>query len=356
MKIGHLMHLYVKLVMKLIVLMLCLLFSHICYSQTYRFQLYRTAACKTSSYLDSDYALYKIPGSIDTDYYPKAGTVYLPGPGRYGLELGDAPTVDTVFDIRDTGLFVFKYKEPDVGFYYSTAVDDFGRYMSCGKEIQGYFECRYSDGKMKMKGNFVDGVARDSLLTYYSNGQLKTRWRRFKRYHEVEAFDSIGHKEEILTGENGSFMTYHWRKAKEFFPDGKIKLVASNVKHIGLIREYYPNGQIKIEQTTKHRFEFYENGRPKVTYTWKKHIDRVVPPEKGRKDFTVKQTNYDPDGGILQIMIFEVNDVFGLPPKLEIDEYDWVDRLTKYNDGKVVFEIKDMDAKEYLKKYGDKNK
>src|ERR1700759_3623146 len=113
---------------KYLVLSFCILLACLCHGQTYRFRVYRTAACQTKPYLDSDYSLYKIPSKSDSAYAPKACTVYLPGPGRYRLFLGDAPQLDTSFEVRDTGLVVFNYKEPDVGFYYTNAVDVGGRY------------------------------------------------------------------------------------------------------------------------------------------------------------------------------------------------------------------------------------
>jgi len=327
----------------------------LCFGQGVRFQLYRTGPCTTVEKLYTGYYL-ESTDETDTSFYPKNGITYLPGKGRYRIifEPFYGPLANYI-NIKDTGLTVYKYREPDVG-RYEGGVDASPVYRCCGELIDGYFEYYYPNGRLKIRGNFISGHPKDSLTTFYSNGAAEEREHIYKKTITRELFDSLRHK--ILFGEyqRGPVIIYRWHKTTFFFTDGKVMRKESDKRSIQKVNEYYPNGQIKIEQTTKHRLEFYENGRPKVTYTWKKYIDRVVPPEKGTKDFVVSQTNYDQNGEISQTIIFEVHNVFGLPPKLEFDEYDWIVRLTKYNDGKVVFEIKDMDAKECLEKYGDKNK
>src|SRR5579862_5407649 len=108
--------------MKLTVLILFISCSNICFGQSVRFQLYRTKACSTIEKLDSSYWVYKVGALFDTSYSPKSGIAYLPGPGKYGVS-GIGPIVDTVFDIRDTGLFIARLREPDAGLYITGAFD-----------------------------------------------------------------------------------------------------------------------------------------------------------------------------------------------------------------------------------------
>ncbi len=336
--------------MKSFALMLSLLFTSLCNGQAYRFRLYRTAACKTTSYLDTDYALYKIPGSIDTDYMPKAGTVYLPGPGRYGLVLNNAPHIDTVFEIRDTGLFVFNYKEPDVGLYYDgNIVDEVPRYKNCDLELQGYFECKYPNGNLRIKGDFINGLAKDSLLFFYDNGQLKSRWRHLRSYAIAEKFDSTGNKVKIFTRENGSFMTYHWRKIIEFFPNGKVKFVASDVDHIRLIKEYYANGQIKIDQTKRHRYEYAENGTRLLSFIWKTKRSELG--EKHEKDFTVKEKVYIPSGEMVMSIVYSCENELTYPPPLKPNKADEIDSITIFKDSRVASKISDISTEKYINQF-----
>src|ERR1700722_8085081 len=88
-----------------------------CFGQGIRFQLYRTGPCTTIEQLDTAYSLFKAPYSIDTGFFPKKGIVYLPHVGKYRIYFADGPFADTTIDIKDTGSFVFRYKEPDVALY-----------------------------------------------------------------------------------------------------------------------------------------------------------------------------------------------------------------------------------------------
>src|ERR1700733_12894284 len=318
--------------MKYLALFVSLFGWGLCFGQGVRFQLYRTSPCSTIEKLDSGYYLENSADETDTSFFPKNGITYLPGKGRYKIffepfygPLPDSPYVN----IKDTGLTVYKYREPDVG-RYQGGIDAPPVYRCCGELINGYFEDVYPNGKMRMRGNFKSGHPKDSLVKFFSNGITKYRQLIYRKTTHTELFDSLNNKLVVRDFQNGPIISYRWQKTTFFYTNGNVKRKESDRRSIQKVKEYYPNGQVKIEQTTKHRFEFYENGRPKIRYTWKKYFDHVVQPEKGRHDFVVNQTSYDQDGEISQIMIFDVNNVFGLPPELEINEYDWLDSLTKY--------------------------
>ncbi|MBS1527777.1 MAG: hypothetical protein JST19_19185, partial [Bacteroidetes bacterium] len=105
------------------------------------------------------------------EYLPqmKDTTAYLPGPGKYGLWL--AADQDTVIDIPDTGLFVFRYRYPELYLQETGAVDMPPAYFKCDTLAEGYQEGHYADGRIMIRGNFIDGYAKDSVVSYYENGR-----------------------------------------------------------------------------------------------------------------------------------------------------------------------------------------
>jgi len=314
-----------------------------CSGQGFRFQFYRTKACSTVEKLDTQYEIHKV-GNLDTGYSPKAGVVYLPGPGSYGIWM-DGPLLDTVFDIRDTGLFVFRFKEPDHGFYETHAVDTPPLYSRCDTMLEGYQEYNYPDGTLEMRGTFKDGYEKDSLVTFYRNGKVKMRLLRPPKIITITDFDSLGNKLSIKHIEHKSFMVYREYDLKEFYPGGKVKKIESSKKRVSRINEFYSSGLPKIVQTKNRRTEYYDNGLKSVAYTWK---------HKKSNDITIYKTAYDTTGRLLQKTVCEEWITDYIPqPSIKISRSDLIVSIEKYDGGKVVFSVKDIDTKEYLKKYPD---
>ncbi|HZY39584.1 MAG TPA: hypothetical protein VFE53_23170 [Mucilaginibacter sp.] len=348
MKTMHLMHLVLKLNMRFFAVLILVLGSSLSFGQSIRFQLYRTGPCSAKDQLDTAYSLYKAPFSIDTSFLPKKGIVYLPGIGKYKIYFDDGPIVDTTIDIRDTGLFVFRYAEPFVGLY-PGGIDMPPVYASCGKRINGYFQDFYQNGKIKIRGDFVHGYPKDSIVTYYANGALKSKERVFKKETVFETFDSLTHRIKITRRQNGSIISYRWRRSAAFFADGSLKLKESDVNRICKIKEYYLNGRIKIRQTKRRRVEKLENGHKKVVFRWRKKIELFKPREKGIHDNTIHQVAYDENGRILQMAVYEVWDSSVSPPALELEKADWIVSLKKFKDGKEIYSVADVDTKSIKK-------
>jgi antitoxin component YwqK of YwqJK toxin-antitoxin module len=332
--------------MKLTALILFIFSSTICYGQGVRFQLYRTKACSTVEKLDSSYSLYKIGKMLDTSYLPKSGTVYLPGPGKYGV-LGVGPIIDTVFDIRGTGLFIARLREPDAGLYITGATDTPPLYTRCDSLLDGYQEYQYPNGDLKMRGTFRKGRPKDSIVTFYPGRRMEERIIISPKVVLIEEFDEAGHKIKVAHNQNKSFMTYREYRWEEYFPDGKIKRKESSIKDVVRIEEFYPGGQLKLKQTKKDRLEYYEDGKLNVSYSWKNI-------EKGKdhwNTYKIYQIKYDHEGKILQSTIFEDWGYITSQPKLDIKESDWIVKVEKYRKGEVDFSVEGMDTKDYIKKY-----
>lgn len=320
--------------------------STLCHGQSVRFQFYRTKACSSVEKLDTAYSLYKIPGSLDTDYLPKKGVVYLPGKGRYGIA-ARGPLFDTVFNIRDTGLFVFRLKEPDHGLYYTGAVDTPPLYSQCDILLNGYNEYHFENGSLEMRGTFSDGSPKDSLVTFYRNGQTRKRMLKYPKVVVITMFDSLGNRLSIHQHQNKSFMVYSEYQHKDFFPDGKLKHSESSKKKVKRIKEFSEDGRLKIVQTKNYRTEYYNNGTKSVKYTWSSKRDHIF----HSNDFTITKTDYDITGQISRIAVYSENWEYPVPqPHLALNRADWIISLDKYQDGNKVFSISDMDMKEFIKK------
>ena len=328
---------------------LILLFTgvFVCSGQGVRFQFYRTKACTTIEKLDTAYSLYKIPGSIDTDYFPKNGTVYLPGPGRYKIAM-IGPLLDTVFNIRDTGLFVFRYTEPDHGLYYTGAVDTPPLYSRCDRLLQGYQEYYYPNGNLQMRGIFKTGYPKDSMVTFYQNGQTKSRMMRYPKVIITTTFDSLGHKLTVYQTQNISFMTYREYTGIVFYPDGTLKKKESSIKHVKRLEEYYANGKPKTRHTKKYRTEYYENGAKKITYTWTYKRNHIT----HSRDFTICKTEFDSTGRITRKIVYHQSWSYPVDqPNLATTRSSWIISYDKFERANKVLSVHDMDTEEFMQKY-----
>jgi len=333
--------------MKQSLLFLLISISSFCSAQGVRFQLYRTKACAVVEKLDTGYTLYK--SITDTAIYPfKSGTLNLPGPGSYRISFNDGFYRDTTVVIRDTGLFIFHIKEPDFGLY-EGGLDMPMVYRACDKLLNGFFESYYPDGKIKLRGNFKNGYVKDSMLTYYNNGALKYRRLHLLKITSIETFDSLAHRIKISTYQNGSIMVYRWSKAKEFFANGHLKFETSDINQIKKTREFYPNGHLKFKLTKRRRIEYYENGKEMVVYRWKRKFKLFERDEKGVHDYIVHKKEYDEDGRIIKLTVYEDWLRSGSPPQLDPEQSDWIVSMVEYKDGKHIELMKDVDMKDHHK-------
>ena len=176
--------------MKNIVFFLFLFTCKFCVGQVVRFQLYTTAPCSIIEHLDTAYSLYKITNTGITDYFAKKGIVNLTDTGKYGINLEDGPYIDTLIEISDTGLFVFKYKEPKIGLY-NGGIDAPPLYKSCGRLINGYDDDFFPNGNIRIRGTFVNGRIKDSICTFYFNGRIKKRIIHLPKESVIEEYDSL---------------------------------------------------------------------------------------------------------------------------------------------------------------------
>jgi hypothetical protein len=128
---------------KYLIVFLIVVSCNFCFGQGAKFQLFLTKACTTVEKLDTSYYLLPL-SNLDTAYFPKKGTVYLPAKGKYVIGFNAGPILDSsLIEIKDTSLFVFKYKESKIQRYLSGATDTPPVYLVCDSLINGYAEDFY---------------------------------------------------------------------------------------------------------------------------------------------------------------------------------------------------------------------
>jgi antitoxin component YwqK of YwqJK toxin-antitoxin module len=284
---------------------------------------------------------------LDTSYRPIGGVVNLPGPGKYRIwALGSV--VDTEFNIIDTGLFVFRFKEPDHGLVETGATDTPPLYSRCDSLLNGYQEYYYPNGALEMRGVFKQGFTQDSIALFYNNGKLKSRTTKSHKTVIVTDFDSLGNRLRFYTGENKSFMEYHDYEVIYFYPSGKIKRKESLTKNIKRIKVYYPDGSIKSYLSKTKKVEYFSNGQIHFIYKWR---DRTEEKKDEWKTFAINRKEFDKNGMLLRATKYEEWGTIIYQPNIDVYHADWINRDEKYENGKRVFLIEDMDAKKYREKY-----
>jgi antitoxin component YwqK of YwqJK toxin-antitoxin module len=332
--------------MKYLIFSLLMISGGVCYGQTVRLQFYRTKACTVIEKLDTNYIVEPITGNMqDTTYYsPEHGIVYLPKPGRFML-FANGPLVDTAFDIRDTGLFIIHYREPDHGRYYTGAVDMPAAYSRCDSLLDGYQEYHYPNGRIEMRGVFKKGYSKDSIVTFYKNGKVRTRTFNYPGKTVIVTFDSLGNKLKFYEG-GRSNISYNQYKEKYFYSNGGLKRKESSIKHLRKIKEYYPIGSLKLVLTRHYRIEYYDNGSKRFNYTWSRRRDGAVKDH----EFIIRRTQYDSIGHLARLTVYQF---YGeLPqPDLNIKNSNWIIIDERYENDKKVLSIKDIDTDKYKQKY-----
>jgi hypothetical protein len=319
--------------------------------QGIRFQLIRKDFCTGLSHIDSTgYSL--IDKRNDTTYsafyLSKNGVLSLPRVGTYFISTYyiDSLFTDIKIEIKDTGLFVYNFKEPKLGGEIDpTIVDPFLQYITCGHLANGYQEDFYANGNFRIRGNFVNGRPLDSVITFYSNGAPETRRTYFKKQVVIEKYDSLFNLVELSKKKRGYYLSHY--KKTFFFANKKIKLKENRKKGICKLKEYYANGNIKTIQTETKRIEYYPNKKTSCSYKWQRVKDATTNDFK----FIIYKTALDSNGKIEEQQVYEYwfyNDKI-YQPNLDINKSDWIVLWRKEKDGVATTICEDMLTKDYFK-------
>ncbi|PZR08279.1 MAG: hypothetical protein DI539_22920, partial [Flavobacterium psychrophilum] len=165
--------------MKYLLLLVLLFFFNSVYSQEYSFQLYIKYPC--DSIPKPSEILYSLQNSLNHEIYsiPLDSTrtftyepIPLPGQGTYrimSMELSALKNIEIIID--KPGLTKYTLSLPKINVY-TVGLEMFSEYRDCNIICNGYHEDRYSNGNIRIKGHFNNGVP-FKLKEYYSNGTLK---------------------------------------------------------------------------------------------------------------------------------------------------------------------------------------
>ncbi len=329
---------------KLLILFLLLTF-HFCRGQQVRFQIKRVNQCDEVGKIDSSY--YFLTDDKDSIYNNESGTVLLPRTGKYNIHYWSDPETDfPTIIIKEEGPFIYTHPEPKI------VIRSYGMhahyiYETCGKAIEGFQEDYYANGNARIRGTFVNGNPKDSLVTFYFNGVTKRRLTYLPKEIFIEEFDSKSNLVKVSHNSNKSYYLTDY-KTTEYYPTGQVRLKESNLNRLVTIEEFYPDGKIRIIQTKKSRIEYYENGNKKIDYTWKRKKHKQAP-RKHRFDYTVTKKMFDETGMLLEVQNYDYWGLYQPQPKLEFSNSDWINRWVKWDNGKEIIIANDKDTEKYFK-------
>ncbi len=111
------------------------------------------------------------------------------------------------------------------------------------------------------------------------------------------------------------------------------------------IMQRYPDGRLKIRQTKSGRTEYFENGKKKVICTWQQKKQEARFREKGKYNLIVSETEYDEEGEIIRREIYEERSWLLPWPWIGIKYADWIILAVKYENGKEISKVENVDAK-----------
>lgn len=160
-------------------------------------------------------------------------------------------------------------------------------YLSCEDTLNGHYHEYYDNGSIRLKGYFINGRIKDSLLYFYSNGQLKSM-------STIVNSDSI-YKSYYPNGQISHVFNWTKRSTTDYFEDGSVKGKNSYSKMKSFKR--YSKDQLWYRIRKRKQVAFYRNGHLKYKLKRKPlfFIDRVIPWKKSR-NFIYKWIAFDTTG------------------------------------------------------------
>jgi hypothetical protein len=322
-------------------------------AQVVNFQLHHKNPCDNIERIDSsDYHLTDSAGNqfIDSTDNPPY-TFILPHPGTYLIHISSKPDTDPILvKITSPGEYIYIHKEPKILYVRKEVIDPYFIYEDCGKPAEGYQEDFYPNGCIRIRGNFLKGRPKDSVVIFYPNGETKRRFLYFGKEVTIHYFDSLGHLEKVTQGPKSYMAPYlmsNYYKT-EYYSDGKIKNNESTRHGLIKIESFYPNGQLRIKQGKSSRTEYFDNGKPSTIYTWKGEKDKEAPKDDRGMNFTILKKQFDSSGQLMIEIVYECWNS-APSPRLEIDRSDWIDSFEKFENGKQTIKIEGQETKVFLK-------
>ena len=229
------------------------------------------------------------------------------------ISTGDTFNIDTVITS------CLETKDPSVFFTWNSI------YLECEDTLNGFYSEYYNNGSIRLKGNFNNGRIKDSLLYFYSNGQLKSLKTFFNSDTIYKTYHPNGQLSYIFNSGKRNTISY--------FKDGSVKSKSSNSKIKSFNR--YTKDQLWYKIKERKQVAYYKDGHLK--YKLKREplffIDRLRPRKKNR-NYLYKWVSYDTTGTKAKEITFyspKTIRLYSLELNRSLDDFS---RLTYYENGK----------------------
>jgi hypothetical protein len=295
--------------MRKLLFILSLLISTDAFAQTIWFQMQRVNYCTKETKIDSSY--YYLTDMLGVSYKNIRGKVYLPAFGEYQVHYPRQPELvfplirvinnETVYTHYDSKIRI------DLGVQYGSLYV----YKDCKGLLNGVQEDFYQDGTVKMRGNFKNGVPKDSITLFYENGGPHKSIIYLPRHLYIKEFDSLSNLVKIShygTDPTAlpSFVT------TTFYPGGSIQTNERLSRGFVYLTEYYQGKKIKVEMDRKSRKEYTPRGMMEAMYKWKERASNKDP--YYNKKFEVVKSSYDASGRKTEEIKYHISSDQKQPP------------------------------------------
>jgi hypothetical protein len=220
-------------------------------------------------------------------------------------------------------------------------------YEDCGKAINGYNEDFYTNGNIRIRGNFRDGRPKDSVVTFFTNGITEKRMTFLPKEIFIQIFDSSGNLTEASHNSNRSYYLTEYDNTK-YFSNGKIRRHEIRNKTWISDKEFYSGGQLKTILTKNYCKKYFENGDIEIIYNWKRK--KVKEFREKRFQFRVIKTTYDLDGNKTEEVSYDYWQREFLQPTLEIAGAEWIHDWVKYSKKEITIIAHEISTDEYFHK------
>jgi len=297
------------------------------YTQYFSFQLFRVNLCTNNTYLDT--SSYYLVNMVGEGYESQNGTVWLDKKGTYKIVFPKQPMLKFAPAIITDSVNKQLYYEKKLYRKYSIKVGMYA-YFDCKGLLNGKHEEVYENGVVQMRGNFKDGIPRDSLTFFHPNGNIYQNVIFLRKKLYIREYDSSSvlskitnvldfelKYNNILLGPLRYFIDYN---ETSYYTNGSVKKVKKVIKERARSKEYYPNKQIKTEINFNSRVDYDINGRVTTRYSWKdvagkRNLPRyttyiVIKTSYNINNQKTESIKYSSDGGRRSVPNFNVSNSF----------------------------------------------
>jgi antitoxin component YwqK of YwqJK toxin-antitoxin module len=252
--------------MKKLLFILLLLMSAEAFTQTIWFQMQRVSYCTKETAIDS--SLFFLVDKYGAKYKAENGIVWLKGEGEYKIYYPTNPNQEfPLIQIRDREN-TYIHKETKIRF----APQHWGlSFQSCEGLLNGVHEDVYDNGNLRIRGNFANGLPKDSLLFFYENGHIQKSIYYLRKLVYVQDYDSSGSLIKVSSNNNRLPVLTDY-ETTTFYSTGGVKSIEKRKENYVQLTEYYPDKKPRTRLTRKKRIDYYPNGHAEVIHTWKEKL------------------------------------------------------------------------------------